>query len=79
MTVREDCAVEEVKEGEIITLTGENVGFDECLWCTQAEAPEWLKATGLPLGNAFEILPFSVCLQGKAHDSDVILPPFYIL
>ena len=51
MTVREDCAVEEVKQGEIVTVTGKNVEFNECLWCTQAGAPEWLKATGLPLGN----------------------------
>lgn len=51
MTVREDCAVEEVKQGKIMTVTGDNVEFDECLWCTQAGAPEWLKATGLPLGE----------------------------
>lgn len=28
----------------------EEVAFDECLWCTQAEAASWLKDTGLPTG-----------------------------
>ena len=51
MQVREDCAVKEVKEGRVETLTGDDVEFDECLWCTQAGAPDWLKSTGLPLGD----------------------------
>jgi hypothetical protein len=29
----------------------EVLGFDECLWCTQAAAPAWLKETGLPTGR----------------------------
>ena len=58
MTVREDCAVKEVKEGKVVTLTGEDVAFDECLWCTQAGAPDWLKATGLPLGNMLKCTVF---------------------
>ena len=51
MTVREDCAVKEVSEGKVLTHFGEDIEFQECLWCTQAGPPEWLKETGLPIGD----------------------------
>lgn len=57
MTVREDCAVREVVQGTVLTQTGEDIEFDECLWCTQAGSPEWLKTTGLPLGIACQHTP----------------------
>lgn len=32
-----------------LSLSSRSVEFDECLWCTQAGAPEWLRGTGLPV------------------------------
>jgi len=51
MTLREGFAVTSVKKGKIVAETGGDVEFDECLWCTQAGPPQWLKNTGLPTGD----------------------------
>jgi hypothetical protein len=51
ITLREDFAVTAVEKGKIVADAGGDVKFDECLWCTQAGPPQWLKDTGLPLGS----------------------------
>ena len=49
--LREGFAVTAVEEGKIVAEVGGAVEFDECLWCTQAGPPLWLKDTGLPTGQ----------------------------
>lgn len=44
------------RQGVGISTNGSDVQppaleFDECLWCTQASAASWLKATGIPTGG----------------------------
>lgn len=39
------------KSKELVLLDGQTVGFDDCLWCTQASPALWLKETGLPLAD----------------------------
>ena len=50
MQVFEGRAVAGVEEGRLLMSGAPPEAFDECLWCTQASAPAWLGATGLPLG-----------------------------
>lgn len=40
-----------MEEGRLFTSDGAAHTFDEALWCTQAAAAPWLKATGLPTGE----------------------------
>ena len=51
VAVLEGTAVKKVEQGKLSLAGGEALGFDECLWCTQAGAPAWLGSTGLPLGT----------------------------
>lgn len=44
--------VEKVVPGRLLLASGDELEFDECLWCTQAGAPEWFKQTGLPLNDS---------------------------
>jgi hypothetical protein len=48
--LHEGSAVQRVEAGLIVTEDGAKHAFDEALWCTQAAAAGWLKATGLPTG-----------------------------
>lgn len=48
--VHEGVAVAAVRKGRLELAGGAARDFDECLWCTQAAAPAWLRKTGLPLG-----------------------------
>ncbi|MEW5311006.1 MAG: hypothetical protein WDW38_002754 [Sanguina aurantia] len=49
ITVVEGCGgVTAVAKGVLQLAKGEQVHFDECLWCTDASAAEWLRDTGLP-------------------------------
>ena len=50
MEVHEGAAVAAVQPGSLELAGGGCCAFDECLWCTQAAAPAWLRKTGLPLG-----------------------------
>jgi hypothetical protein len=49
--LHEGAAVQRVEAGLIVTDDGAKHPFDEALWCTQAAAAGWLKATGLPTGG----------------------------
>jgi NADH dehydrogenase FAD-containing subunit len=49
--LQEGTAVQRVEAGLIVTEDGAKHAFDEALWCTQAAAAGWLKATGLPTGS----------------------------
>ena len=53
MTIREGVGIKEVQPGRLLLQDPEGSveEFDECLWCTQAGAPPWLKHTGLQLGR----------------------------
>uniref|UniRef100_A0A383W2K1 Selenide, water dikinase n=1 Tax=Tetradesmus obliquus TaxID=3088 RepID=A0A383W2K1_TETOB len=50
--LHEGTAVQRVEAGCIVTEDGVSHPFDEALWCTQAAAAGWLKATGLPTDAA---------------------------
>ena len=50
MEVHEGAAVAAVEPSSLELAGGGSRAFDECLWCTQAAAPAWLRKTGLPLG-----------------------------
>ncbi len=52
MELHEGTAVAAVRAGALELAGGAARAFDECLWCTQAAAPAWLRSTGLPLGAA---------------------------
>ena len=52
MELHERTAVAAVRAGALELASGAVRAFDECLWCTQAAAPAWLRDTGLPLGAA---------------------------
>jgi selenide, water dikinase len=55
--VHQNAAVVEVTDRNELILRGDDEGgrkllhFDDCLWCTQANAAGWLKETGLPLSD----------------------------
>ena len=49
--VTEGLAVARVEAGELVLEGGSSIGFDVCLWCTQAAAASWLGETGLPTGG----------------------------
>ena len=49
--LHEDADVVAVRQGFLHLAGGEEAAFDECLWSTQASAPEWLSQTGLQLGG----------------------------
>jgi len=36
-------------DADNLSVSDHSVAFDECLWCTQAGAPGWLRGTGLPV------------------------------
>lgn len=40
-----------VEQGRLFTAGGEHVSFDDCVWCTQAKAPEWFRNTDLQLDD----------------------------
>jgi selenide,water dikinase len=41
--------VASVEGNELVCSSGARVEFDECVWCTQAGAAQWLRDTGLEL------------------------------
>jgi NADH dehydrogenase FAD-containing subunit len=49
--VSEGMAVAAVEAGQLVLEDGSSIGFDVCLWCTQAAAAHWLEGTGLPTGG----------------------------
>jgi hypothetical protein len=49
VVIHERSGVAAVEPGLLRLEGGGEARFDECLWCTQAEAAGWLAATGLPL------------------------------
>lgn len=55
--VHQNAAVVEVTDTNELILSGGDEGgrkllhFDDCLWCTQANAASWLNETGLPLSD----------------------------
>ena len=51
VAIREAVGIKEVQPGRLLLQDGSTEEFDECLWCTQAGAPPWLKTTGLQLGT----------------------------
>lgn len=64
VAVREGCSVESVQEGRLVLAGSASLDFDECLWCTQAGAPDWFQDTGLPVGRPDD----KVACQGtEAH------------
>ena len=57
MEVTEQTGVSEVKPGLLRLKDGQDVAFDECLWCTEAAAAPWLRQTpGLPTGRCIPYL-----------------------
>eukprot|EP00878_Enallax_costatus_P045872 GHUV01055390.1.p1 GENE.GHUV01055390.1~~GHUV01055390.1.p1 ORF type:complete len:215 (+),score=34.56 GHUV01055390.1:91-735(+) len=48
--LHEQSNVTAVEAGRLMTDDGGWHAFDECLWCTQAAAANWIKQTGLPTG-----------------------------
>ena len=53
-----------VEAGRLLLESQPPEAFDECLWCTQAAAPAWLRHTGLNLG-----MPAPVPVPGSANSS----------
>lgn len=50
--VHEGIVVVAVEAGCLLVEAGRQPeAFDECLWCTQASAPAWLRHTDLSLGK----------------------------
>lgn len=49
ITVRFGHEVVSVVSNELICSNDEAIPFDECVWCTQAGAQQWLRDTGLDL------------------------------
>ena len=62
MAIKEGVGIEEVHPGRLLLQDGSTEEFDECLWCTQAGAPPWLKTTGLQLGTVAH-----VCEMNEVH------------
>lgn len=52
MKLHEDADVTAVHQGRLQLGHRESAAFDECLWATQAAAPNWLAQTGLQLGES---------------------------
>lgn len=48
--ILEHSEVKSISPQGLILERGGVVGFDECLWCTQAIPAPWLSSTGLPKG-----------------------------
>ncbi|PNH06604.1 hypothetical protein TSOC_007041, partial [Tetrabaena socialis] len=48
VVVRDGDEVTSVRPGELLLRSGAALPFDECLWCTEASPPAWLRETGLP-------------------------------
>lgn len=49
--VNENQRIVDAKGGKLTIKGGESVEFDECLWCTEASAAEWVRSTGLRTGD----------------------------
>ena len=50
--LHEGALVVAVEAGRLLLEAGRQPeAFDECLWCTQASAPAWLRHTDLSLGK----------------------------
>lgn len=49
--VDENQTIVEAEGGKLAVEGGEIIEFDECLWCTEASAAEWLRSTGLKTGG----------------------------
>ena len=45
------CEVTAVEGGKVKCKDGRSFDADECIWCTQAGAQEWLRDTGLELSK----------------------------
>ncbi|CAI5467920.1 unnamed protein product [Closterium sp. Yama58-4] len=73
-----------VQGGVLVLEGGEEVEFDECVWCTQGGAASWLAQTGLALdnngfirvGETLESISHKgVFAAGDIHSSDVYPRP----
>ncbi|GJP82688.1 hypothetical protein CLOP_g12940 [Closterium sp. NIES-67] len=73
-----------VHGGVLVLEGGEEVEFDECVWCTQGGAASWLSQTGLALDNAGfirvgdtleSISHKGVFAVGDIHSSDIYPRP----
>ncbi|CAI7886900.1 unnamed protein product [Closterium sp. NIES-53] len=73
-----------VQGGVLVLDGGEEVEFDECVWCTQGGAASWLAQTGLALdssgfirvGDTLESISHKgVFAAGDIHSSDVYPRP----
>ena len=51
LELHEGVRVVAVEAGRLLLESQPPEAFDECLWCTQAAAPAWLRQTGLTLGT----------------------------
>ena len=63
----EDTAVSLVEEGMLHTADSQRIKFDECLWCTQACAPDWLEKCNLPLGEILNSF-VSMCILAASQN-----------
>lgn len=60
--------VQQVKQGVLVTESGQSVETDEVLWVTRAGGPEWLKETGLALDDGL-FLRVRDTLQTETDDA----------
>eukprot|EP00301_Raphidiophrys_heterophryoidea_P026159 c8961_g1_i1.p1 GENE.c8961_g1_i1~~c8961_g1_i1.p1 ORF type:complete len:790 (-),score=194.73 c8961_g1_i1:83-2452(-) len=61
-----NCDIVGVQDDKLVSSTGASFQFDECLWCTQAHAQEWLRSTGIQLtGDGF--VAVNQYIQSPSH------------
>lgn len=56
LQIHEQSEVVRVSAGALHLSNGQQVDFDECLWCTQAAPAAWLKECDLPRGALWQLL-----------------------
>ena len=64
MELHEGVRVVAMEAGRLLLESQPPEAFDECLWCTQAAAPAWLRQTGLTLGT-----PVAAAVPGTLLES----------
>ena len=65
--LHEGVRIAAVEDRQLLLDSRQSEAYDECLWCTQAAAPAWLRDTDLTLGELLRIsTPCSICGPGLA-------------
>lgn len=53
--LHEGVRIVAVEDRQLLLDSQQPEAYDECLWCTQAAAPAWLRGTDLTLGELLTV------------------------